>query len=82
CISSAASVVYKSQEQLVKLYPKKAKTFETNPEKYLTKLTSLDKEFQTPLKDAKQKSFVTQHPAFGYLALDYGLKQVPIAGLT
>ncbi|MFZ4355332.1 metal ABC transporter solute-binding protein, Zn/Mn family, partial [Enterococcus gallinarum] len=70
------------KEQLVKLYPKKAKTFETNAEKYLTKLTALDKEFQTALKDAKQKSFVTQHAAFGYLALDYGLKQVPIAGLT
>lgn len=43
------------KEQLVKLYPKKAKTFETNAEKYLTKLTALDKEFQTALKDAKQK---------------------------
>lgn len=25
---------------------------------------------------------MTQHAAFGYLALDYGLKQVPIAGLS
>ncbi|NTJ98361.1 zinc ABC transporter substrate-binding protein AdcA [Enterococcus faecium] len=70
------------KEQLIKLYPKKAKIFETNAEKYLTKLDALDREFQMDLKDAKQKSFVTQHAAFGYLALDYGLTQVPIAGLT
>jgi zinc transport system substrate-binding protein len=44
-----------------------------------SKLTALDKEFQTALKDAKQKSFVTQHAAFGYLALDYGLKILSLA---
>jgi zinc transport system substrate-binding protein len=70
------------KDQLVKLYPKKAKVFETNAEKYLTKLKRLDADYTTSLKEAKQKSFVTQHAAFGYLALDYGLKQVPIAGLS
>ena len=30
----------------------------------------------------RNKKFVTQHAAFGYLALDYGLIQVPIAGLS
>ena len=29
-----------------------------------------------------KKSFVTQHAAFNYLALDYGLKQVSISGLS
>ena len=29
-----------------------------------------------------KKSFVTQHAAFNYLALDYGLKQVAISGLS
>lgn len=70
------------KEQLAKLYPQKAKVFETNAEKYLAKLTQLDQEYSDSLKDAKQKSFVTQHAAFGYLALDYGLTQVPIAGLS
>ncbi|MGE9738987.1 metal ABC transporter solute-binding protein, Zn/Mn family, partial [Enterococcus faecium] len=55
---------------------------ETNAEKYLTKLKRLDADYTTSLKEAKQKSFVTQHAAFGYLALDYGLIQVPIAGLS
>ncbi|EEV57497.1 predicted protein [Enterococcus faecium 1,231,408] len=30
----------------------------------------------------KDKVFETQHAAFGYLALDYGLIQVSIAGLS
>lgn len=42
----------------------------------------MDADYTTSLKEAKQKSFVTQHAAFGYLALDYGLIQVPIAGLS
>ncbi|MFL6555732.1 MAG: metal ABC transporter solute-binding protein, Zn/Mn family, partial [Bacillus sp. (in: firmicutes)] len=29
-----------------------------------------------------KKEFVTQHAAFGYLAKQYGLTQIPIAGLS
>lgn len=70
------------KEQLQKLYPKKAKAFETNAAKYLTELKKLDQTYSESLHNAKQKSFVTQHAAFGYLALDYGLKQVAISGLS
>ena len=34
------------------------------------------------MSNAKQTSFVTQHAAFGYLALDYGLTQIPITGVS
>ena len=70
------------KNQLAKLYPKKQAVFTANAENYLTQLTALDKEYQTTLSVAKQTSFVTQHAAFGYLALEYGLTQVPIAGLS
>ncbi len=51
--------------QLVKLYPKKQKVFETNAEKYLTKLKRLDADYTTSLKEARNKKFfVTQHAAF------------------
>ena len=70
------------KEQLQKLYPKKADVFESNAAKYLTALKKLDQTYSDSLKNAKQKSFVTQHAAFGYLALDYGLKQVAISGLS
>ena len=56
--------------------------FTTNAEKYLKKLQTLDKEYTEALSQAKQKSFVTQHSAFAYLALDYGLTQVPISGVS
>lgn len=78
----AIKEVMSIKDQLAKLYPKKAKQFTTNAEKYLSKLKKLDADYTAALSEAKQKSFVTQHAAFGYLALDYGLKQVPIAGLT
>ncbi|WP_285005855.1 zinc ABC transporter substrate-binding protein AdcA [Lactococcus formosensis] len=70
------------EKQLKKLYPQKAKTFGTNSAKYLSKLKKLDEKFSSELKNANQKSFVTQHAAFRYLALDYGLKQIPISGLN
>ena len=34
------------------------------------------------MTDSKRKDFITQHAAFGYLAKEYGLQQVPIAGLS
>ena len=49
---------------------------------YIEKLQALDKAYTEGLSQAKQKSFVTQHAAFNYLALDYGLKQVAISGLS
>ncbi|WP_251866073.1 zinc ABC transporter substrate-binding protein AdcA [Enterococcus malodoratus] len=70
------------KDQLVKLYPKKKDVFEANAKKYLAKLEALDKNYSDTLKDAKQKNFVTQHTAFRYLALDYGLNQVGIAGIN
>lgn len=70
------------RDSLSKRYPDKKATFQKNAAAYIKKLETLDKEYATGLANAKQKSFVTQHAAFRYLALDYGLKQVPISGLS
>ncbi|GFZ91190.1 zinc ABC transporter substrate-binding protein [Paenibacillus marchantiophytorum] len=56
--------------------------YQKNADAYIAKLKKLDESFRSELKDSKRKEFVTQHAAFGYLAKDYGLKQVPIAGLS
>ncbi|MBS5911239.1 MAG: zinc ABC transporter substrate-binding protein [Paenibacillus macerans] len=45
-------------------------------------MEALDKEFSESLKDAKRKDFITQYAAFGYLAKQYGLTQLSIAGLS
>ncbi|WP_028401494.1 metal ABC transporter substrate-binding protein [Ectobacillus panaciterrae] len=56
--------------------------YEKNADQFTVKLKDLDNQFRTTLGNAKRKEFVTQHAAFGYLAKEYGLTQVPIAGLS
>ncbi|WP_379153850.1 metal ABC transporter substrate-binding protein [Paenibacillus sp. sgz5001063] len=62
--------------------PENASAFKANSAAYIAKLEQLDKEFKDSLKDTKRKDFITQHAAFGYLAQEYGLTQIPIAGLS
>lgn len=68
--------------QLSKKFPKKAKTFAANRDKYVAKLQALDQAYKTAFEQATKKSFVTQHAAFGYLAKQYGLTQEAISGLS
>ncbi|QEL82883.1 zinc ABC transporter substrate-binding protein (plasmid) [Bacillus sp. JAS24-2] len=56
--------------------------YEENASLFTEKLQDLDYEFSKTLSNAKHKEFVTQHAAFAYLAKEYGLTQIPIAGLT
>lgn len=67
---------------LSKASPENAAAFKANSEAYIAKLQQLDQDFRDGLKDTKRKDFITQHAAFGYLARQYGLTQVPIAGLS
>lgn len=56
--------------------------YDANAQRYIAELESLHKEYQTALADVKQRSFVTNHAAFGYLAARYNLKQLSIMGLA
>ena len=47
-----------------------------------SKLDNLDQEFKTGLKNCQKKDIITSHAAFGYLATEYGLNQVPLSGLS
>lgn len=78
----AKMLVEKITAQLSEAFPEKASAFQTNAQAYLEKLSQLDEEYTAAFKDAKQKNFVTQHTAFHYLALDYGLNQVGITGIS
>ncbi|NUU63938.1 metal ABC transporter substrate-binding protein [Paenibacillus agri] len=62
--------------------PEHAEAFKANADVYISKLEALDQEFREATKEVKRKDFITQHAAFGYLAKEYGLTQVPIAGLS
>lgn len=70
------------RDSLIKQYPQYQEQYTKNAEAYLTKLQAIDQMYRDALSQAKQKSFVTQHAAFAYLALDYGLNQVSVAGLS
>src|SRR6476620_1900146 len=56
--------------------------YEKNAYLLKEKLTDLDRLYKETIDKAPRKEFVTQHAAFGYLAQQYGLTQIPIAGLS
>jgi len=45
-------------------------------------IDKLNADYKAGLTSCKKNDIVTSHAAFGYLASDYGLTQVPIAGLS
>jgi len=62
--------------------PKNKDQFQKNAEAFNAELADLDHLYKETIDKAKKKEFVTQHAAFGYLAKQYGLTQIPIAGLS
>jgi zinc transport system substrate-binding protein len=70
------------QEAFQKADPAHKDDYKTNADTYISKLKELDDAFKSGLQGVKHTEFVTQHAAFGYLAKEYGLTQVPIAGLS
>ncbi|ANY65461.1 zinc ABC transporter substrate-binding protein [Paenibacillus sp. BIHB 4019] len=70
------------QEAFAKADPAHADNYKANADAYIAKLQELDEAYKTGLAGAKRSEFVTQHAAFGYLAREYGLTQVPISGLS
>lgn len=70
------------KNELVAKMPEQEQTFNTNYEQLLGELQALDKEFAQMAQEATSKTFFVSHAAFGYIAGEYGLQQVPIAGLN
>ncbi len=56
--------------------------YEQNYETLKGKLEALDQQYTEKLSQVTNKNIVVSHQAFGYLARDYGLKQVSIMGLS
>lgn len=78
----AVKEVQEIAQELGKKYPDQKATFEKNAQNYIAKLEKLDADYQAAFKNAKNKTFLVQHAAFGYLAHQYGLTQESIAGLS
>lgn len=56
--------------------------YEKNYEALKGKLEAIDVDYTAKLAQTSNKNIVTSHQAFGYLARDYGLKQISIMGLS
>ncbi len=56
--------------------------YERNAEGFKARLKQLDSEYRSGLRGCKQDTILTSHNAFGYMAADYGFKQVYISGLS
>ncbi len=71
-------IIQNTKEILLEHFPEKEELIKTNSQKLLAELEQLDNLYQTKLSDFKNKSFLIFHPAYTYLADDYGLKQISI----
>ena len=49
---------------------------------FVARLHGLDRDYRSGLARCERRDLVTSHAAFGYLAARYGLRQVPITGLS
>lgn len=58
--------------------PKNSAHYLHNAQKFTKELIQIDSNIKENLKNIKQKEFIVFHPAFGYFANAYGLKQVAI----
>ena len=78
----AAVEVAAVRDAFVKADPEHAAEYEQNAAAYIAKINALDEKLTAVAQNAKIKTFITTHAAFGHLAADYGLKQESIMGLS
>jgi zinc transport system substrate-binding protein len=79
--SRLATVTTTLGDRLAKIDPAHAQAYLANARTLVGELTKLDGEFRTGLTTCQQKTIVTSHAAFGYLAGRYGLTQVSVTGI-
>lgn len=70
------------KDELVNAMPEQEQLFNENYDTLVAELQSLNKVFEQLVSEASSKTFFVSHSSFGYIAGEYGLIQVPIAGLN
>ncbi|PKY87490.1 adhesion protein [Aerococcus loyolae] len=69
-------------KQLSAIDPDHAAIYQKNADDYQAQAQDLVDKYQDQFKELKQKTFVTQHTAFSYLANRFGLRQLGISGIS
>jgi len=59
--------------EMSELDPEHKAVYQSNAESYIAELQALDKNISAAVKGIQIKKFIVYHPAFGYIADDYGL---------
>ncbi|MDT2769023.1 zinc ABC transporter substrate-binding protein [Globicatella sulfidifaciens] len=68
--------------RLSELDPDNQETYQANAKQFVEQAEQLVAKYQPIFEQLKQKTFVTQHTAFSYLAQRFNLKQLGIAGVS
>lgn len=63
---------------LVQVDPENKEIYIQNKKTFLKEIGVLDRELAQTFEKVKDRKFMVFHPAWSYLARDYGLKQIPI----
>lgn len=69
-------------KKIIELDPVHANTYKSNTEKFTHELDALNIAYTSSLKTCKFDTFIANHGAFAYLAKQYHLYVIPIAGLS
>ncbi len=75
---NAKKMVRNICEGLEKLDPANSEYYKANLHEYLDELDEIDRYTKEKLERIKSRRFIAYHPAWGYLAKDYDLEQIPI----
>lgn len=79
--ANVVALTHAVEDALMKIAPDNADAYQTNAEDLIAELEKLDEEFETGLAQCERSLIVVSHEAFGYLAENYGLEQLGVAGL-
>lgn len=66
------------RDALIQADPAQRGDYESNYRTFAAELDKLDGDIRSLLAPARGKAFMVFHPAWGYFAHDYGLRQIPI----
>lgn len=69
------------RDGLIAADPANQATYQTNAAAYIQKLSNLNNQFEQRLKPFKNRTFITFHDAFPYLANRYQLQQVAVVAI-
>ncbi len=78
----AAHQVERIRDAFVSADAANADGYRQRADELISELNALEQEFADSLGACKHDHFVTSHAAYGYLAAQYGLEQISVAGLS